>query len=178
MIIGHLPAGYLAATAARRRLGLSPQRARALLAVALVASVAPDIDLLAFVATGGHVHHHAYPTHWPIFWLASGAAGFVVAGLRRSRALALGVAAATSAALLHLALDSVAGAIRWGAPFSDRATTLVRVPASDGPWLLSMMSHWTFGVEIALTVVAAAVWWRRRAVRRASGRPAPPRAGA
>lgn len=178
MIIGHLPAGYLAATALLGRLRLPPRRARTLLVVALVASVAPDIDLLAFYATGGGVHHHAYPTHWPLFWLALAAVGFVGAGLRRSRALAAAVAVATGAALLHLALDSIAGAVRWGAPFSDRATTLVEVPARGGPWLLSMMTHWTFGVEIALTVVAGVVLWRRRGVRQASPRPPRGRVGA
>ena len=169
MLVGHLPAGYLAATAALDRLEASGQLPtnsasgagprRSLLAVALAASVAPDLDVLAFYAQGGAVHHHAYPTHWPLAWAGAGALGLAVAAVRRSRLVALAVLFAVGAALLHLALDSVAGAVRWGAPFSDRATTLVEVPARRGHWVASMVLHWTFAAELALA--AAAVWWRR-----------------
>lgn len=75
--------------------------------------------------------------------------------------MALGVAFAGGAGLLHLALDSIAGAVRWAAPFSDHATTLVDVPARHGWWVWSMVGHWTFGVEVALVVVAGIVAWRR-----------------
>jgi hypothetical protein len=181
VIIGHLPAGYLAATAALNRLGLSGPMRRALLLTALVASVAPDLDLVVFYATGGHVHHHAYPTHWPLAWLAGIAIGLAATWHRP--ALALGVAFAGAAGLLHLALDSIAGAVRWGAPFSDHATTLVDVPARHASWVTSMVLHWTFGAEVVLAVVAGAVWWR--SARRPPSRPgsplsgpAPPQAGA
>ena len=79
MLIGHIPAGYLAATPVLDRLGLTPRRRRTLLTVALVASVAPDLDVLAFYATGGQVHHHAFLTHWPLAWLAVTGLGLAVA---------------------------------------------------------------------------------------------------
>ncbi|WP_390881416.1 hypothetical protein [Cardiobacterium hominis] len=28
----------------------------------------PDIDMLWFYLVD-HVHHHRYPTHWPLLWL-------------------------------------------------------------------------------------------------------------
>jgi hypothetical protein len=178
VIIGHLPAGYLAATAALDRLGSTESQRRVLLTVALVASVAPDIDLVAFYATGGHVHHHAYPTHWPLAWLAATALG--LAATWRRPAIALGVAFAGAAGLLHLALDSIAGAVRWGAPFSDGVATLVDVPARHASWVTSMVLHWTFGAEIVLAIVAGVVLWRRRTARRRPSPPGspPPRAGA
>ena len=41
-----------------------------------------DGDVLAFYATGGQVHHHAFPTHWPLTWLAVTGAGLAVAAVR------------------------------------------------------------------------------------------------
>ena len=161
MLIGHLPAGYLAATAALDRLAVPAEQRRALLAAALVASVAPDLDVIAFYAAGGDVHHHAYPPHWPVVWAGVTALGLAAGALARSRFVVLLSLFVGGAALLHLGLDSVAGAVRWGAPFSARETTLVDVPATHGHWLWSMTLHWTFAVELALAAVAGAVWWRR-----------------
>ena len=127
----------------------------------MVTSVAPDLDLLYFYATGGKVHHHALPTHWPLLWLAVSAAGLLIAAVAKSRALALGTGFVGGAGLLHLTLDSIAGAVRWGAPFSERAVTLVDVPARHGWWVWSMTGHWTFGVEVALTLAALAIAWHR-----------------
>ena len=169
MIIGHLPAGYLAATGALTALRQRPRLRRALLGVALACSVAPDLDLLYFYGVDRSVHHHAFPTHWPLAWLAAGAAGLAVAALARSRALALGVACGVGAALLHIALDSIAGEVRWGAPSSGAETTLVEVPARYGWWVWNVVGHWTFAVEAAVTLAALAVWWRRRAAVQASG---------
>ena len=163
MLIGHLPAGYLAATAALDRLAVPARQRRALLATALVVSVAPDLDVIAFYAAGGGEHHHAYPPHWPLAWAALTAAGLGAAAVRRSRFLAVATLFLGGAALLHLSLDSIAGAVRWAAPFSAQETTLVDVPARHSHWIRSMVLHWTFAVELALTAVAGAVWWRRRA---------------
>ena len=162
MIIGHLPAGYLAATGALDRLRVTPRQGRALLATALVASIAPDIDLVYFYTLGGDAHHHAYPTHWPSAWLVVTALGIGVAWSRRSRFGALLAAFAGAGGLLHLVLDSIAGRVRWGAPFSARETTLVVVPDSSAHWMVDMATHWTFGAEVALVALAAVVWWRRR----------------
>ncbi len=162
MLIGHLPAGYLAATAALDRLAVPARQRRALLATALVASVAPDLDVIAFYTVGGDVHHHAYPPHWPLTWAALTVAGLALAALRRSRFLMMASLFVGGAALLHLSLDSIAGAVRWAAPFSAHETTLVDVPARRLHWIWSMVLHWTFAVELTLTAIASAVWWRRR----------------
>ena len=164
MLVGHLPAGYLVFGPITRR--APPAERSRLLAAALVGSVAPDVDMLAFLVTGGHVHHHSYPTHWPLVWLAATALGLLVAAVARRADAARLVAVVGAAALLHLALDTIAGAVRWLAPFSDRATTLVEVPATHASWVLSMATHWTFAVEIALVVVALGVWTARRRTAR------------
>ena len=161
MLIGHLPAGYLAGTAALDRLAVPARQRRALWTALLVASVAPDLDVLAFYTVGGDVHHHAYPTHWPLAWAGITGLGLVAGTLARNRFVVLLSIAAGAAALLHLSLDSIAGAVRWGAPFSTHETTLVRVPAVRSHWIWSMVLHWTFAVEVTLAAVAAWVWRRR-----------------
>ena len=162
MLIGHLPAGYLAASPLLDRLSVPARDRRALLGIALAGSVAPDLDLLYFYTLGGDLHHHALVPHWPLFWLALTAVGLVVATLRKSRFLALATAFGGGAALSHLVLDSIAGAVRWGAPFSTYETTLVEVPATHGWWVWSMATHWTFAVEVALALAAFAVWRLRQ----------------
>lgn len=159
MLVAHLPAAYLAFAPALDRARLGAAEARTLLGVALVASVLPDVDLVAFAAMGGHVHHHSYPTHWPLAWLALVGLGALLLAWRPVWARTVLVAGASG--LLHVVLDTVAGAIRWGAPFSDRATTLVEIPATHGSWIVSFVTHWTFGVELALVAAAAVLWWRR-----------------
>ncbi len=162
MLIGHIPAGYLTATAFLDRLQVARPLRRRLLGTALACSVAPDLDLLYFYTVGGDVHHHAYWPHWPLAWLALTASVLAVAAIRRSRTLALTAVFGGCAALLHLVLDSIAGSVRWAAPFSDHSTTLVEVPARYGWWVWSFVGHWTFGVELALLSLALLVAWRRQ----------------
>lgn len=152
MVIGHLPAAYLAAKLART---LSAPRALAL--GVLVGGVLPDVDMLWFhLVDGGQTHHHEFLTHRPVVW------GVVLLGgvaLRRAWAVGLGLGA-----VLHLLLDSIAGKVGWGWPLWEGATTLVAVPPTKSHWILSFMVHWTFMVEIAVTLGALTVLiisWRQ-----------------
>lgn len=160
MLIAHLPAGYLAASAALRR--VPPAQRRLALGAALVGSVLPDADLVYFYGVDSSVHHHALPTHWPLLWLAVlGVSALLFAITDRAGVGVAGVALSL-AALLHIALDTVAGSVRWLAPFSDHATTLVTVPPTHSSWIVSFVTHWTFGVELAIAVLGLVVWLRRR----------------
>lgn len=43
------------------------------MAAAMLGSVVPDLDMVYFhFVDGGRTHHHAYVTHWPLFWAAVG----------------------------------------------------------------------------------------------------------
>lgn len=161
MLIGHLPAGYLASTAALDAVGLDGLVRRRLLTAGLVASVAPDLDLLYFYGVDSGVHHHAFPTHWPVVWVGVALVGLAVAAASGRRAWGLGGLMVGAGGLLHLALDSVAGEVRWLAPASDWSLTLVTVPARFDSWVLSFLTHWTFGVELVLVALAVGVAWRR-----------------
>lgn len=85
MLIAHLPAGYILGTFARNRW---PGRS-GIMAAALLGSVVPDLDMVYFhFVDGGRTHHHAYVTHWPLFWAAVGLVALSVAKWRDPRYLA------------------------------------------------------------------------------------------
>ncbi len=141
MFIGHLPGGYLAARA------LWGRNQRTLIIATMVGAVLPDIDMLWFhLVDQGAVHHHTYFTHRPALWACIALLGLL---LRKNIVLALGLGG-----LVHMLLDSIVGAIAWGWPFTDAANPLVTVPATHKNWIMSFLTHWTFLVEIGLTLVA------------------------
>lgn len=118
----------------------------------LIGSVLPDVDLLWFYGPGERaINHHLYVTHFAWLWL-------LVA--LWNRGLALG-------ALLHLALDTVAGGIAWMHPFSRELFVLWEVPRREGNWIWSFVLHPTFAIEIAIVAVSARMWRSGAAPRRA-----------
>lgn len=152
MLIAHLPAGYLLAD----RMATGPRR-RALIATGLIASVLPDTDLLWFyLVNGRQTLHHDFIFHWPLLWLALAAPLWLA--FRSARPF---VAVALACLMLHMALDSVAGGIAWLAPFSNRTLTLVEVPATRDWWVWSFVLHWTFAIELAITLCAAVALGRQ-----------------
>lgn len=151
MFIAHLPAGYLLSR-------LHPAlRHRS--AWVMAGAVLPDVDMLYFIfVDAGMTHHHSYLTHRPAMW-----ALVLLLCLSLSRcALAPPLTALSLGALLHMALDSVAGAIDWGWPLWRWDGPLVIIPASYDWWVMSFLSHWTFGIE-GLICLSAGLWlWRER----------------
>lgn len=157
MFIGHLPGAYLIFRATAPNLG------KLAFAAAMIGAVAPDIDILWFylVDDRGH-HHHSYLTHRPIIW-----AGFLLVGLLiRQWLYRVGTFLTFLGAggLVHLLLDSITGEVAWLWPLSNATYPLVTVQATHSHWILSFLNHWTFKVEILITVVALIVLvatWRR-----------------
>lgn len=162
MLIAHLPSGYILGRAWPGRAG----RARAVLIAVLVGSVIPDIDMLYFhLMDGGRTHHHDYPTHWPLVWLTAGILGVLLSAWLRPRWMAP-TAAFFAAAMMHMAMDSIAAPIGWLRPFSDWRIELVRVPAAYSHWIISFLLHWTFALELTICAVALCMFWRSRQVSR------------
>jgi inner membrane protein len=155
MMIGHLPAGYLASHAIAGGFG----RATAgLVATGMVASVAPDLDLFWFYLVDHRQHlHHDYLFHAPAFWVAVALLAWAIARLAGWAGAGLYIAVALANLLLHMVLDTLAGGIRWLWPISDRSLVLVTVPAGQSWWVWNFVLHWTFLLEMALVVAAAAL---------------------
>ncbi len=148
MFIAHLPAAYIAL----RILTARRPTSRPVAVATLVGGIAPDVDLLWFYLVDARRHHHHDDlSHRPALW--SGALAITLA-LSRRNARARPLAALAAAALLHLALDSVMGRIAWAWPLSDVAQPLVTVPAQHPYWQINFLTHWSFGIEIAICMMA------------------------
>ncbi len=152
MLIAHLPSGYILGRFARGRWREAPS----IMIAAIAGSVIPDIDMLYFhFVDGGRTHHHAYVTHWPLFWVTTGLLSLVlVSWCARPYLAATG--AFFAAAMLHMVLDSLASPILWLMPFDRHALELVTVPARYKNWVLSFVLHWTFALE--LLICGWALW--------------------
>ncbi|MQV96990.1 metal-dependent hydrolase [Sinorhizobium medicae] len=156
MFIAHLPDGYLLTR------GIVRKREtiwRPALAVGLIFSLAPDLDLFYFyLVDGRRTPHHDYWTHAPLFWLAAAALTVLALSLAGKRQYLIFVGIAFANVLLHLFLDSIAADIRWLYPFSDIRFNLVEIPARYQPWYLNFILHWTFAAEMAICVAAVWAW--------------------
>lgn len=167
MFIGHLPAGYLVTDALLRGRGVPEAARRRLLAAGLMASVAPDLDLLYFylLSDRQRVHHEFLP-HLPLAWVPMlAAAAVVLASVRAGRTTWLGLAIVALNLLGHLALDTTAGGIQWLWPFSSAEIVIAHVEARYQPCFLNFVLHWTFALELLLVALAA---WRIAIRRRAA----------
>ncbi|MBS1170355.1 MAG: hypothetical protein H6R01_1273 [Burkholderiaceae bacterium] len=163
MILGHLPAGYVVAKRLHRRFADSSVSWRALLLASLLGAVAPDFDFLYYYTFGQQrYHHHAYVTHYPLFWGALLLGAIVSHRLARDRLWAsLGVVF-TFNAFIHLCLDSFAGSIRWLAPFAYEPYSLLIVPHMTGSRRLDYLQHWSFWLELMPISWALWLYWRER----------------
>ena len=161
MIIGHLPAGYVASRLAFARFESTGIALKWFLVAGILGSVAPDFDMLYFhLIDGRRHHHHTYFTHWPIVWsaLLLLSAAWFCAGWQKSRA-ALAVIFSFNGCL-HMALDSIVGDIWWLAPFVDQRFSLFVVPAYYKWAYLNFFLHWSFAFELALVAWAVYLWRR------------------
>lgn len=165
MFIGHLPAGYVANDMLQRTCwrGLDAAERRLTTRVMLIASLAPDFDLIYFYLFDGRGHnHHSYWPHVPVVWLGIGAVLAVAGFLLKSRRLLLANVALMIAIFLHLVLDTIVGGIAWWWPWSERLVVWIELPALHRPWYWNFFLHWTFLLEIAVILTAALIWIRRR----------------
>lgn len=172
MFIAHAPSGYLLSVALLRRLEDVPSSPTALIAACVLGAVAPDVDLayFYFIDHRQTLHHH-YFTHWPLFWLAltalSGATWAALSRLQLDPKAAFLTVVFCLGALLHMALDTVAGYVLWLAPFLDTPWAMVKVPALYSHWWLNFVLHWTFLLEIAICLWSWCVFQQRRVSARA-----------
>jgi inner membrane protein len=177
MFIAHAPAGYLLTTALRRC-----ERYRDVpLAVGLVASVFPDVDLLWFYLVDHSRPHHVFWTHWPAAWLVLGAIACGITSLIaslssdvRPEIVSWCEAFVINVLVAHLVPDTLCGGIHWFAPWSQHSYWLVTVPARHAFWIANFADHWTALVELAIVCAAIALYYREKTLtadRRAGAAP-------
>ena len=149
MFIAHIPVSLaLARLVVRRPLGLP------IISVAAFGAIFPDLDLIRFYFFDSHQrHHHDYWTHIPAIWFTI---IFVWGMISKWLARPFGILPFVffAAVITHLTLDTVAGAIEWLWPFSDKGFYLVIVPATHAKWYLSFLTHWTFALEFFISLLS------------------------
>lgn len=165
MFIAHLPAGYLFTRALlRAHKGPMPQPGW-VLALGLLGSIAPDLDLLYHYNSATPVFHHYYWTHYPLVWALPMLAAIVLALCLRRPSLAFASLVLGSNALLHHVLDTVWGRIGWFWPWDKTLYRWVTVPRHTSRfWVWDYALHWTAALELAIvcTALALACWrWRK-----------------
>lgn len=149
MFIAHIPVGLaLARVIGRKPLTLP------IAGVAMLGAIFPDLDLIRFYIFDHHQrHHHDYWTHIPLVWAGLMVAWFVLMKLIKRRFGVLPLVFFASV-FSHLILDSLAGEIEWLWPVLDQGFHLVTVPTIHSKWYVSFLVHWTFAVEILLSLMA------------------------
>ena len=157
MFVAHAPAGYLLTR------GL---RLRAPLWLGLLGSVFPDLDMLYFYLLDDRQHlHHSYWTHIPAFWVAMWLTGLALTH-GRARKFRPWVHLFVASVLLHLALDTVCGGIRWLAPLSTDSFRLFRVTTRHGWWVANFLLHWTALFEVVILAASCVAVVRNLRARR------------
>ena len=152
MFIAHIPVGL----AIGRLVSQRPLKISVTLA-AITGAIFPDLDLIRFYFFDNHQrHHHDYWTHIPAVWVCLMMGWGVVMKLSKKSFGTLPLVFFI-AVLSHLILDTMAGAIEWFWPFSDKGFHFVTVPASHSKWYLSFLTHWTFTVEVFVSLLALGV---------------------
>jgi membrane-bound metal-dependent hydrolase YbcI (DUF457 family) len=154
MFIAHLPAGYLLTRALiSLRFGL-PAMPSYIMAAGLLGSIAPDFDLLWFYLVDNREYpHHSYWTHFPSAWALLIALSLLWVRVERQRHAAKALLAFACCGLLHMVLDSVAGGIRWLAPFSSESWSLSEVKRFVEPWWLNFFLHWSMLIEALIVSI-------------------------
>jgi len=178
VIVAHLPAGYLISKLLWKRFQWC-QRAsqKAFLVAGVVGAVAPDLDMLYFhLVDHRQHHHHSYFPHFPGLWIALLGISVLWVIYTRSPRAVLAIVFSLNG-LVHMALDSVVGDIRWFAPLSDRSFSIATVPAVHQPWWLNFLLHWSFLLELSLVAAAVVVWRMIPGMLATRGPPAPPTRG-
>ncbi len=160
MLIAHLPAGYLIANLTTRSGRILSQTA---FIATMIGAVIPDIDMIWFWTVDHRQHHHhGYFTHWPSFWFLVFLFGLAVSFLSSKREWGTVVYMFSLGTFSHMILDSVAAPIMWLAPLSVRWFELSHVAASANGATYALLTHWTFGLELAICLIAAVVLYKER----------------
>lgn len=149
MITAHLPSGYA--------LAHTFVWSGWVFAAALIGATFPDLDLIWFYLVDDRAfHHHRYWVHAPGFALACSALLLIITRLHP-------VAIAFSAGwAVHILLDAPVGGLMWFWPFSDQLFIPIEVPPTRGHWILSILTHWSVILELAVWAIAFAFWRQRR----------------
>ncbi|MGI0115699.1 metal-dependent hydrolase [Zooshikella sp. RANM57] len=158
MFIAHLPAGYLLSKYWLSTFNENSVNRKLLLAIGLLSSILPDLDLIYFYWIDNQQHsHHTYLSHIPIFWAGLFLVLLSISTIVQSRVIKHFVVISALNIILHFILDSVVGDILWLYPFNSDPYALFHVSPKYEWWVLNFFLHWSFLFEIGIIIFA----WQR-----------------
>lgn len=164
MFIAHAPSGYLLAKAIIRQCRPSAVSVKAMVVLGVIGAVFPDIDMFYFyLVDHRQLHHHKYFTHWPITWLALLLFSALLSRWLPAKNAAKLLAVFALAGMLHMMLDTLVGDIWWLAPLQKVPFKLFTVEAIYQPWWLNFILHWSFAVELMISLAAVYVFFKKPA---------------
>lgn len=162
MIIGHLPAGYVYSKLLANKLSKTGVKHRDIILAGTLGGIAPDFDMLYFYLIDNRQHHHhTYWSHYPIVWLSLLLLFMTLFYLAKKKSIATLSIVFALGGILHLILDSIVGDVWWLAPFVDKPYALFTVPALYQPWWLNFILHWSFLLEMLVSLWAILLWKRK-----------------
>jgi LexA-binding, inner membrane-associated putative hydrolase len=155
MIIGHLPAGYVASKLLFPWFEDEGITIKKFLWAGIFGAIAPDLDMGYFhLSDHRQNHHHTYFTHFPILWASLLLISVIWFYMFHSKANSTITLIFSLNGFIHMLLDSIVGDIWWFAPFIDKPFAIATVQALYKPWWLNFLLHWSFALELALVVWA------------------------
>lgn len=155
MITAHAPAGYITG----KVLSNDPKIIR----VAVLGGIFPDFDLVWFYLIDDRAfHHHHYLVHVPFFWLVCASVCFPLCFAYFSKQLRI-LSAFFAGVAVHIALDGIAGGIKWLWPLSNTLFYIVNVAPVYKNWILNFVLHQVFLLELLIWVAALVIYMRQRA---------------
>ena len=149
MLVAHMPAGYITAKA------LKKESKPAHIIASLLFSIWPDLDLLYFyIFDKTKTFHHTYFTHLPVALLAALIVTLPLFRLKFFEKIKVYYILFFTNWLIHLILDTFTGGIMWFYPFDKTLVLFIKIPAVYKSWILSFITHWSFGIEILIIAVS------------------------
>ena len=162
MFIAHIPSGYIMAVSMVEHIKNLTVKPSAIIFAGILGAIAPDFDMAYFyLIDHRQTHHHKYVTHWPLLWIFLLTIAVIWLSVSKSKKTALIPVVALLGCVLHVVLDSVVGDIWWFAPCIDKPCALFTVPALFKPWWLNFILHWSFALELGITLWALVIYRRR-----------------
>ncbi|AOA58093.1 metal-dependent hydrolase [Acinetobacter larvae] len=164
MFIAHLPSGYILAKVLNQKLQQNKISKTVFFTSIMLGSVFPDIDLFYFYFFDGRsVHHHKYFLHWFSLWLIIFFISYLYYKFSKHFAkYAYIVLLFSSAALLHICLDTFVGDVWLFAPFIDKSYVFFEVTPRYQPWWLNFIFHWSFLVELMICSMAIFLYFKNK----------------
>lgn len=168
MLIAHGPAGYLLTHVLSRTLYrdiVDPVRTnrlyQAMMIAGVIGGICPDFDFIYHIfIDSDRTPHHQYITHLPLFWSGVWVLCLLIGQWRRDRRFTAVATIFCASAMLHLVFDTLTGTVYWFKPLCLAGVNVFKVADVHIWWVQNYVNHWTFLIEIAITVTAMIVFLR------------------